>query len=164
MPSFPRHADRSGIAALEFALLVPVLVVIFLAVADFGLLYYRQLQMASALAAGAEYAFTKGQSETGATLTADVSNFVNTVSPVPATSSTASFNGGLSATSCYCVAGSPAVFTGPLTCGAACTDSSGSTAGKYISITGSFSYAAMFVLDQVLFPASLAQTVTVRLQ
>ncbi len=157
-------SGRAGVAALEFALLVPVLAALFLGVADFSTAYHYQMQLSSALAAGAQYAFTKGQGESGTALTTDVTNFITSVSAVHLSSVTASYNNGQSATSCYCVSGSPAVYTGPLTCGTACTDGSGSTAGKYVSISGGFSYTAMFSVDQVFFANPLVQTVTVRLQ
>ncbi len=154
---------NTGIAAMEFGLLVPVLVVIFLGIVDFSVAYHDQLQLSSALASAADYAFTQGQTESGATLTTDVTNFVRTVSPIPLSAVSATYNNGGSATSCYCVSGSPSTYT-QTTCGAACTDGSGSTAGKYISISASFSFTPLFPLQTVVFGNSYSQSVTVRLQ
>jgi Flp pilus assembly protein TadG len=159
-----RRFDNAGVAAVEFALLAPFLFALCAGLADFGFAYHYQLQLSSALAAAAQYAFTKGQTESGATLTSDVTGFVNNISPITLTSVTATYNNGLAASSCYCVDGSPPVYTGPLTCGAACTDTSGSTAGKYVSISGSFTYSPIFPLDQAFFGSPFTQTVTARLQ
>jgi len=159
-----RGGGRAGVAAVEFGLLAPFLFALCAGLADFGFAFHNQLQLSSTLAAAAQYAFTQGQSESGSTLTSDVAGFVNNVSPIKLSSATASYNHGLSASSCYCVDGSPPVYTGPVTCGAACTDGSGSTAGKYVSISGSFSYTPIFPLDQVFFGGAFTQTVTARLQ
>ncbi len=152
---------------MEFGLLVPVLVVVFLGIADFSLAYHDQLQLSSALASGAQYGFAQGQTETGTTLTSDVTGFINKVSPIPLSSVTASYNNGLTGTTCYCVSGSPAAYTASASCGATCTDGSGNvlgTSGNYLSITGSFTYAPMFILQTVIFGTSYSQTVTVRLK
>jgi Flp pilus assembly protein TadG len=164
LAKFARKSWNAGVAAMEFALLAPFLFALFAGVADFSIAYHYQMQVASALAAGAQYAFSQGQNESGSTLTNDVTSFVNKISPVTLSSVTASYNNGLDASSCYCVSGSPPAYTGPATCGSACSDGSGSTAGKYVSITGSFSYTPLFVLDQAFFSGAFSQTVTARLQ
>jgi Flp pilus assembly protein TadG len=142
---------NSASASVELAMVTPVFVLFSAAIADFSLAYHQQLQLASALSAGAEYAFTTGQTQSGAALTSAVTNFVQTVSAVHLSSLTASYNGNL-------------VYSGPYAAGAACTDGSGATAGKYVSIAASFSYTALFSFDQVFFPAPLSQSVIVRLQ
>jgi Flp pilus assembly protein TadG len=155
---------NSASASVELAMVTPVFVLFSAAIADFSLAYHQQLQLASALSAGAEYAFTTGQTQSGAALTSAVTNFVQTVSAVHLSSLTASYNGNLVAADYYCVQGTPAVYSGPYAAGAACTDGSGATAGKYVSIAASFSYTALFSFDQVFFPAPLSQSVIVRLQ
>ena len=155
---------RRGTAAMELALVAPVLLTFCICVADFSFVYHNQLQLSAALAAGAQFAFSAGQTESGATLPADVVNFVQAVSPVPLSSTSASYNNGLSATSSYCVKGYPAVFTGPFASGTACTDGSGSTAGRYVSISASFTYTAVFQPDQIFFSRPITQTVLTRLQ
>jgi Flp pilus assembly protein TadG len=158
-----RRRARSGVAALELALLLPVMIALFVGITDFSFAYHQQMQLAATLGAAAEYAFTQGQNETGDALTSDVTSFVNKISPFALSTVAASYNNGdSSATSCYCQSGSPATYTGPVTCGSACSD--GSTAGKFVALTGSFSYTPIFIADAVFFSAPMAQTVTVRLQ
>ncbi len=158
------RACRDGVASLEMALVTPVLIMFAVALADCSMVYHKQLQLSSALSAAAEYAFTLGQSESGTTLTSAVSSFLQTISPVSLSSVTVTYNGGLIASDYYCVTGSPPVFSGPFAAGAACTDGSGSTAGRYISITGNFTYTPIFKADSGMFPNPISQTVMVRLQ
>jgi Flp pilus assembly protein TadG len=152
--------------AVEMALVAPVLGMLLVAIADFSLAYHRVMQMSAALAAGAQYAFTKGQSESGSVLISDVQTFVNTVSAVSLTSVTAKYNNSpddTNVTSCYCVDGTTPTYT-VTPCSATCTDGSGSTAGKFVSVSGTFSYTAVFPFDRAFFTTPFTQTVTVRLQ
>ncbi len=154
--------DRAGVASIELALVAPVFLLFFASIADLSMIFHKQLQLSAALTAGGEYGFTAGQSESGATLTADVVNFVKTLTGNTLSAVTASYNGGLVATSSYCVSGSPAVYTGPYSAGTICAD--GATAGKFLSITGSFTYTTMFKVDRAFLPTSFTQSITVRLQ
>lgn len=155
-------SGKSGVAALEFGLLLPVLAVLFVGIVDFSMVYHDELQLASTLAAGAQYAFAKGQTESGTALTTDVSGFVTGMSAIPLVSVGATYNNGGDAGSCYCVGGAPAAYSGPVTCGGACPD--GSTAGKYVTLSAGFDYTPMFAADQVFFSNPMMQSVTVRLQ
>ncbi len=142
--------------------MAPVLLVFFTGITDLSMIFHKQLQLSSALTSGGEYGFTQGQSESGATLTADVINFVQTLSGSTLSSVTAAYNNGLVAADDYCVSGSPAVYTGPYAAGTVCAD--GSTAGKFLSITATFTYTAMFKADRAFFANSFSQSVVVRLQ
>jgi Flp pilus assembly protein TadG len=156
------NLGRAGVASVELALLAPVLLLFVTSLTDLSMIFHKQLQLSSALTSGAEYGFTQGQSESGAALTADVINFVQTLSGGTLSSVTATYNNGLVATDYYCVSGLPAVYTGPYAAGTACAD--GSIAGKFLSITGTFTYTAMFKADKAFFGNSFSQTVVVRLQ
>jgi Flp pilus assembly protein TadG len=167
MTAFPTRLGplgQAGAAAVEFALSAPFLIFFFIGTADFAIAYHRAIQLSEALTAGALYGFTQGQTESGSTLTSDVTSFVQSVSAVTLSSVTAAYNGGLAAASCYCVQGAALTFTGPVTCGSTCTDGSGSTAGKYLTITGTFTYTPMFPSDQMFFTSPLTQTVLVRVK
>ena len=158
-----RHEER-GVAALEFALVVPFLVLVLIGVIDLSFLIHNRMQLSQTLTAAAQYAFHQGQSESGNTLSVDVKNFVTNTSPMTISSLSVSYNGGNSADSCYCVNGAAAVYTGPLLCGAACTDGSGATAGKFLSIAATISPTPFFALDRYFFPSLLGSSVTVRLK
>jgi Flp pilus assembly protein TadG len=153
---------RAAVASLELAMVAPVLLLFFAGIADLSMIFHRQLQLSSVLTAGGEYGFTQGQSESGTTLTTDVINFVQALSGSTLSSVTASYNNGLVAADYYCVSGSPATSPGPYAAGTACAD--GSTAGKFLSVTGGFTYKPIFSGDQVFAAKSFSQTVVVRLQ
>ncbi len=155
-------AKSSGVASVELGVAAPVLITLCVGVCDFSLVYHRQLQLSAVLGAGAEYAFTQGQSESGTTLTSDVTSFVQAISSISLSSVNASYNGGNAAGNYYCVSGSPAVFSGPYSSGASCTD--GSTAGKFISISASYTYTPLFSADTAFLPTTFTQSVIVRLQ
>jgi Flp pilus assembly protein TadG len=163
--AFPprRHASgRAGVASVELAMVAPLFLLFFTGIVDLSLAFHRELQLSSVLTAGAEYAFTAGQTDSGTTLTTEVVNFVKALSGTTLSTVTATYNNGLVAADYYCVSGSPAVYTGPYATGTACAD--GSTAGKFLSITGSFTYTAIFRADKAFFPSTYSQTVVVRLQ
>jgi len=160
---FPfRRLGRAGVAAVEMGMVAPVLIAVCAGISDCSLVFHDKLELTEALSAGAEYAFTKGQSETGSTLTTDVTGFVSKVSTVALSSVTATYYGGATSTSYYCVSAA-GVFTGSYAQGQACTDGSGSTAGQFVTISGSFAYKAVFPTDRPFLPGSYSQTVVVRL-
>jgi Flp pilus assembly protein TadG len=162
MALFKTLARTAGVASVELGVAAPVLITLCVGVCDFSLVYHRQLQLSAALGAGAEYAFTQGQKETGTTLTSDVSSFMQAISAVSLSSVNVSYNGGNVAADYYCVSGSPAVYSGPYSNGASCTD--GSTAGQFISITASYTYTPLFSADRAFLPTTFTQSVIVRLQ
>jgi Flp pilus assembly protein TadG len=57
-----RLCERRATAAVEFALVSPVLLVLLMFVIDFGMYLYASLQLSNAVSAGAEYALVNGQS------------------------------------------------------------------------------------------------------
>ncbi len=162
MRIFKGQRAGRGVASLELGLVAPTLITICIGISDFSVVYHKQLQLSSALAAGAEYAFNKGQSESGTTLSNDVASFVQAISAVTLSSVTSSVNGGNIATDYYCVSGSPPTFGGPYSSGASCAD--GSTAGQFISITGSYTYTPTFRANKAFLPGTFTQSVIVRLQ
>jgi Flp pilus assembly protein TadG len=153
---------RSGTAAMEMGIVAPLLVALSAAISDFSLVYHKQLQLSSTLASAAEYAMNKGQSETGSTLTTDVTTFVNTITPAALSALQVNYYGGTTATSYYCVSTTGA-FTANYTKGEACTDGSGSVAGQFITISASFAYSAVFPVDKAWLPKTYTQSVIVRL-
>ena len=52
--------DRNGLGAVEFAVLAPVLILMFVALADLGLGIYQNMQVDSAAQYGAQYALVNG--------------------------------------------------------------------------------------------------------
>jgi Flp pilus assembly protein TadG len=162
MRSAKIYLGRAGVAAVEMALVSPVLIALSAGISDCSLVYHEKLQLSSALSAGAEYAFNKGQSETGTALQNDVTAFINAASPIALSAVSVVYYGGSTTNSYYCVS-TAGIVTGSYTQGQACSDGSGSVAGQYISLTGSFAYAAVFPVDKSFMPTAYSQTVFVRL-
>jgi len=157
-----RPFGNSAVAAVEMALIAPVLIALSAGISDCSLAFHEKLQLSSVLTASGEYAFNKGQSETGGTLTADVTSFINKISPIALGPLTVTYYGGTTSTSYYCVS-TTGVFTASYTRGAACTDGSSAVAGQFITISGSFAYKAAFPVDKGFMPTSYSQSVIVRL-
>ncbi|MDE2183979.1 MAG: pilus assembly protein [Alphaproteobacteria bacterium] len=136
----------SGAAAIEFAIIGSVLVMLLVCGVDFGLAFYSDMQVQASAEAGAQYAALHGYN----------SSAVSTAA-VDATPTM-----GISATSsefCGCASGSG---VSSAICQTTCSD--GTTAGIYVSVTASRAYSTL--LSYPMVPASYSQTSTstVRIQ
>jgi Flp pilus assembly protein TadG len=161
-------SDRRGIAAVEFALLLPVLSAFLIFVADFGLAFNVKLKLLSAIAAGAQYAQTNGSSLTTSNFAA-FSTAVTTVIQGVAGSSTDitvttkinNSTDGSNAGSYYCVSGSSPTWTTAASSSTTCgTDL---TAGRFVTITVTGSCNTIFTKDPVVGSLiELSETIIVR--
>lgn len=146
-------ADRgdgcSGIAAIEFAMVAPTLVILFICTADLSLGIYRKMQVQNAAQSGAAYAMLYGfapNSISSAVTNATGSSAVN-ASPQPSEF-------------CGCPSASSGVTS--ISCSSTCPN--GSTAGTYVTVSAQATYET--ILPYPLVPNSFtfnAQS-TVRLQ
>jgi hypothetical protein len=158
--------DRRGVAALEFALVAPVLLLLLGGVVDFGLLIAGRSQLANGLAQGVQYALGQGPSVSAATVQkvvkegsslAGVRPLVNVMVEGPA---------------CYCVSGFPAslMLSGPVdnsnyTCPGVCPTQAGSTLpGIYVKIIATYNFQPLMPLYSRLADPVNLQAATVRLQ
>ncbi|MBB4370094.1 Flp pilus assembly protein TadG [Bradyrhizobium sp. cir1] len=140
--------DKSGVAAAEFGILIPVLSLMAVSVTDIGLALYRKMQVENAAQAGAQYAIARGFNESGiSAAVASATNATNiTASPAPV-----QFCG------CPTSAGVSAV-----TCGTACPG--GAQAGTYTTVSARATYSTL--IDYQIVAASYTYSVqsTARLQ
>lgn len=140
--------SRSGVAAIEFAMLGPVLALSVVVAADIGFGFYSNMQVQNSAQAGTEYAAVHGFDATA------VSNAVTNTTP----------GSGISASptpSTFC--GCPSSDTvATATCGSTCAD--GDLAGTYATVTATKTYSTM--IPYPMLPSSYTQTAvsTVRLQ
>jgi Flp pilus assembly protein TadG len=156
--TFLRH--RKAIAAMEFGLALPFLVLVLAGASDFGFAHWRRSALTNAVSQGAFYAFLTGPTVTAAKIQTMVGNAA-AVTGVTATAT---------APACYCISasGTPATLKSA-TCNSACSD--GTAAVKYTTITGSYTLSSFFPanspynhLNKSGTADTVSDTVTVRLQ
>jgi Flp pilus assembly protein TadG len=150
---------ESGASAVEFALLVPIMLLLLGQMLDFGFNLVMRFSVTQAVSASSNYAVVNGTSASasgGATLAQNLATLIPTAMDVaitvnngPAltrTSGTSSTSGTASnADICYCpsISGSTITWGGSVTCGSTCA-TGGGFAGKYVLITGKQMYTPMF--------------------
>jgi Flp pilus assembly protein TadG len=161
---FSRMHDERGIAAVEFALVAPVLLMILGGIADFGLLMVGKSQLSDAVGQGIQYALASGPSVAGAT----VRNLIQAAAPlaglVPTVTAT------VTGPACYCTSGTPVALvtpstalTGSYTCTGTCAGS-GVAPGAYIIVTATYSYQPIMPFYSNLSTTTVSETATARLQ
>jgi Flp pilus assembly protein TadG len=143
-----RDNCTAGVAAVEFALIAPLLALSIICTVDLGLGIYRKMQVQNAAQAGAEYAVTHGFTASGIT-TATMS--ATSYSSIQASPAPAQFCGCASATG-----------VASATCGSTCTG--GAAAGTYVTVSAQSTYTTL--LPYPMLPSSYALTAqsTVRIQ
>ena len=155
-------ADSRGVAAVEFAIFVPILWLMLAGAVDLGGVLYTEFQVNNAVSAGAAYAqlnVSQVNSTNGATLAQNVATVVETqtsasdavvVNDGPTSiitkGSQAASGAASNADLCYCPTGSASAPTwgSAVTCGTACPGSNTGYAGKFIAISASTTYTPLF--------------------
>jgi Flp pilus assembly protein TadG len=156
-------ADRRGVAAVEFAIIAPVLLLLLGGIVDFGLMMIGRSQLANGVAQGVQYALLIGPSVSSST--------VNTMVKAGAARAgiTATLSVQVTGPACYCVSGTPAALgttstamSARYTCTNTCANST--TPGVFMIIAASYTYAPLMPLYSELSNSTISQSVTVRLQ
>jgi Flp pilus assembly protein TadG len=151
-----------GVAAVEFAITLPILLYFMGGITDFGIVYYRQSCLSTAVAAGAEYASLTDQRSppvSAATVQTVMQNAATQAMPNVTTAAT------VVGPACYCITGSSPSSTmgSAVTCGSACA--TGGTAGKYVQLTLTSTYTPILPLfSRVIGAQTLSKTAWVPLQ
>lgn len=150
---------RDGIAAVEFALLAPVLLLLMMASLGFGYAFFLKLRVIDATSAAAIYAFQNGSTLDAGNLAAFLAKVnavvvdVSGLTPAPVVSvlvNNAPDAGALDGF--YCASGKPAAWSSTGTTVRSCGGNV--LSAKFITITVSASQASLFQLDDIL-PATL---------
>lgn len=183
-PTFAMHRffrNRSGAAAVEFAMISPVLVLILAATIDFGAVLYGQFRLNEAVSAGTNFAMVNGDRITGtgsealsehlaAILTgsqgsASVDADVIVNNGARRTFSKGSYQSGgvpAAADRCYC----PVTVSGEIqwgaavACGTACA--SGGQAGKFVHLTATQHYQPFFSNYGIVTEGTISANALVR--
>jgi Flp pilus assembly protein TadG len=161
---FRRTHDRRGIAAVEFALVAPVLLMIFGGIADFGLLMVGKSQLSNGVDQGVQYALAVGPSVSGSAVKSLVQADAPLAGLVPAVTAI------VTGPACYCTSGTPVALVTPSTALSAsntCTGTCANTGvapGAYIIITATYFYQPIMPFYSDLSTTAVSETVTARLQ
>jgi Flp pilus assembly protein TadG len=156
--------DRRGVAAVEFAIVAPVLLLLLGGVTDFGLLMSGKSQLANGIAQGVQYALLAGPKVSAATVKSIVRDGSSRSGVKPAVSVT------VTGPACYCVSGQPAALSTSSTALSAtytCTGSCPVTTTSpqaFLVIKASYTYQPLMPLYSHLASPMVAETVTVKLQ
>jgi Flp pilus assembly protein TadG len=150
--------DRSGVAALETALLAPLLVTLLIGITDFSMALLSRAQIARALAGSAEYATLAGQGgvATTATIAANAKTLAGSVTNAflgkPTVTSLLN-NGAASGAKC-CPGASWSCST---SAGFTCAD--GATPGIYLKVSVSYPFNPFWSADTWLLGLTLTDSV-----
>jgi Flp pilus assembly protein TadG len=141
-------AGIDGLAGIEFAFLVPVLLMLTLCTVDLGIAVYDAMQVENAAQAGSEYAAVHGYNVTSIS---NVITSANDLTGLTASPAPTKF--------CGCPSGS-AVAT--VTCGSNCSD--GTMAGTYVTASATATYTTL--IHYPMLPASFTfvNNATARIQ
>ena len=141
--------NNEGLSGIEFALIAPVLILAFIATADFGLAIYAKMEVENAAQAGTEYASLSSTYDSSKISSAVTSATNLSVSATPAPSRF-----------CGCPSSSGGVTTA--TCGTNCA--SGAYAGTYVSASAQATYSTIISYPGIPSTYTFSSTSTVRIQ
>lgn len=131
-----RAKQDAGTAAVEFALLASLIMIIVAGTADFGYWIYAASELTAAVSAGSQYAANNGAmvATNPSGLASAISTVVDNANGAGWARSTVNVNNG-SSTNCYCPTGAPGSWTwgSAVACGSVCAG--GGVAGQFVTIT-----------------------------
>ncbi len=178
-----RRRASAGVAAVEFAVTVPIFVLILMALVDTGRVVLLQMRLESDVAAVANYAVPNAAlvnstsapslallmaqamgGNVGATLNSG-KVIVNNGSVGSVSNGTTSVSGNAAyADACYCPAGSasPWVWGSSVACGSTC--SAGSLAGKFVSVVETQAFKPVFSAYSFVAARQISANIIVRTQ
>jgi Flp pilus assembly protein TadG len=165
-----RSAGSRAVAALEFAIASPLLLVMLAGAADLGRAQYSRALLANAVAAGAEYAYLTASSvspsNAALVTTANITSVIRSTSGLAnaATAITVTYSAvspGVPGPGWYCVTGSGPTITAS-TSGGTCTD--GSSAGYFISFQATYSFTGLLNGFMSVLNQTMSEQATVKLQ
>jgi Flp pilus assembly protein TadG len=157
----------AGSALIEFTLFAPLLVVASIYTMDFGLLFYKQLEMQNAAQAGADWAMTNHTCSTSK-IAAAAANATK-LPAIQITVTSSEFCGCPSSTGVALQNPSqPAAACGSTTdiCSGGATCSGGALAGNYVTVTAapSTTYRSLIPYGLITNTYNITATSTVRIQ
>ena len=140
--------DIRGNAAVEFALVAPMLAAALVAMIDLGIGFYEKMEVENAAQAGAEYAIARGWNATSVANAVTASGTLAAISATPAPTQ-----------SCGCASGTTVAAA---SCGSVCP--SGAAAGTYVTVNAQAQYKTILSYPGLKSPMTLSAQSIVRLQ
>jgi Flp pilus assembly protein TadG len=174
---------RDGTAAVEMALISPMLMILLAGIIDFGRAYREEIALSSAVAAASQYALLNVaniNSSNAASLAATLSGIVANTNGAAWAGSTVTVNDGATnaiaggvarasgtaanADSCWCQTGGSAAWNwgSAVTCGSTCAG--GTLAGKFVTVAGTRQFNAIFTAYGLIGNVTLQQSTIVQAQ
>ena len=179
-----RLLKRQGTAAVELALIAPMMLILFAGMIDFARVYDQELALSGAVASGAQYALINVasiNSSSAASLAVTLSGIVANSNGAAWAGATVTVNDGATsavtngatsssgtaanANSCWCPTVAPAAaspFGTVATCGSTCA--AGTLAGKFVTIAGTRTFSAIFGNYGLISNRTLHQSTIVQAQ
>ena len=176
---------RDGTAAVEMALISPMMLILLAGIIDFGRAYRDEIELSSAVAAAAQYALinaasinSAGAASLAGTLSGIVANSngagwagvtvtVNAGATNAIVGGTATASGtAANANSCWCPTGSSGTWNwgSAVGCGTGCAGGGGTLAGKFVTITGTRAFTSIFTGYGLIGNITLHQSSVVQAQ
>ena len=154
MRTLPKRLAKAeeGVSTIEFAFVATALCALLLGIPDFGLGFWKQMEISNAADAGANYVMANGYTSTSSDAVSSAVNNATNLSGVTPNSSQV----------CGCPTSSGVKLgTGtPPACGASCSGVTGGsgTSLPYVTVTASVSYSTIFAWPGVSSPMTLTAT------
>lgn len=144
-------SDKRASAIIEFAVILPILLLLLGGVADFALAFWFKSVLATSVEEGAEYAFLVGTSVSASS----VQTVVGQKLSLPASAVT------VTGPACYCISGTPASASSQ-SCTQTCAG--GAAPGMYLTISATYTYNSILPAYSQLSNPQLSETAMVRLR
>ena len=138
-------AERRGVAAVELAIIWPILTLVLIGGCDVGFMFYRQMQVDMAAYAGATYAAQNAWNQTSVQNAAQVATALGTGVSATATQNVGCLN---TTTGAFMASGC----------------SGNVTSGTYVTVATSYTFTPLAPYTGVVLPSTLTGTATVRTQ
>lgn len=149
-----------GTAALELAIVAPVLLTMLGGLADFGMAFRLKSELAAGVDAGAAYAFATEQQMLGTSQTLSSSTIASAVSAAPGLSGATVTVSQMPGSYCVTTSGTSATLKA-VSSGSTCAD--GSAPGTYVTISASLPFQPLMPFYSMLGAMTLTASVSVRL-
>jgi Flp pilus assembly protein TadG len=181
--AFEGERANAGIAAVEFAFLVPIFLILLMGSIDVGQMLFAYYRLDQAVAAGTQYAVLNGANVTslnGASVAQYVATAVEDANGTAWANDTVVVNNGPSMTvtngvatsggtasnadDYYCITGSPPNWTWGTAYTSQVSCTGGGTAGKYVTVTASYNYVPVLSFYTFITNSTLTQNGVVRVQ